>query len=154
LIVTIGGASVGDHDLVGKVAEARGMERAFYKVAMRPGKPLMAGRIDGTPMIGLPGNPVSSLVCGQVFVLPAITAMLGLGASPAPQRQAPLTAALPANGKREHYMRAELTPDGIRAFDRQDSGLIRVIVDANALLIRPVDDPPRDIGDMVPYIAL
>ena len=68
LIVTIGGASVGDHDLVAKAGKSLGMQQSFYKVAMRPGKPLMAGRIKDTPMIGLPGNPVSSMVCGHVFL--------------------------------------------------------------------------------------
>ena len=78
LVVTIGGASVGDHDIVGKVAADLGMERAFYKIAMRPGKPLMAGRIGGIPMVGLPGNPVSSMVCGHIFLRPMLRAMQGL----------------------------------------------------------------------------
>jgi len=75
LIVTIGGASVGDHDLVGQVAQTMGLERAFYKVAMRPGKPLMAGKLGKAAMIGLPGNPVSAMVCGVIFVQPIIRAM-------------------------------------------------------------------------------
>ena len=78
LIVTIGGASVGDHDLVGSVAAELGLERAFYKIAMRPGKPLMAGHLAGSAMLGLPGNPVSAMVCGQLFMLPMIQKMLGL----------------------------------------------------------------------------
>ncbi len=85
LIVTIGGASVGDHDLVAPVAEGLGMERAFYKIAMRPGKPLMAGRLGEAAMLGLPGNPVSAMVCGHLFVVPMLRAMLGLGAHPAPR---------------------------------------------------------------------
>jgi molybdopterin molybdotransferase len=155
LIVTIGGASVGDHDLVGKVAANMGMERAFYKIAMRPGKPLMAGRLQGVPMLGLPGNPVSAIVCGHLFLLPMLRAMLGLGAN-APQ---PLTARLaidtPANGPRAHYMRARLTPDGlITPFDRQDSALLTVLTDANALLIRPITDPARKAGEDVPYLPI
>ncbi|WP_422074310.1 gephyrin-like molybdotransferase Glp [Tranquillimonas rosea] len=154
LVVTIGGASVGDHDIVDRVAAARGMERAFYKIAMRPGKPLMAGRLDGAPMIGLPGNPVSSMVCGHVFVLPALRAMLGLGAAPAPRARAPLAAPVAANGPREHYMRATLGPEGLSAFDRQDSSLMSVFAAAQALIVRPPHDGPRDAGDTVEYLSL
>jgi molybdopterin molybdotransferase len=155
LIVTIGGASVGDHDLVGKVAADMGMERAFYKIAMRPGKPLMAGRLQGVPMLGLPGNPVSAIVCGHLFLLPMLRAMLGLGA----QGPQPLTARLaidtPAAGPRAHYMRARLTPKGlITPFDRQDSALLTVLTEANALLIRPIADPARKAGEDVPYLPI
>ncbi|TNF18915.1 MAG: molybdopterin molybdenumtransferase MoeA [Rhodobacteraceae bacterium] len=154
LIVTIGGASVGDHDLVASVAADRGMERAFYKVAMRPGKPLMAGRLDGAMMLGLPGNPVSAMVCGHVFLAPIIRAMTGQGHAAAPRKIATLAAAVPANGPREHYMRATLTDEGIAPFDRQDSSLLSLLSRANALLIRPSQDPPRATGDPVEYIAL
>ncbi|SMX48427.1 molybdopterin molybdotransferase MoeA [Maliponia aquimaris] len=154
LVITIGGASVGDHDLVARVAAELGMERAFHKVAMRPGKPLMSGRLRDAMMIGLPGNPVSAMVCGHVFVAPVIRAMLGLGAAPAPRRRATLTAPLEPNGKREHYMRAQLTDDGIAALDRQDSSLLSVLGAANALLVRPVDDPARAIGEQVDYLPL
>lgn len=154
LIVTIGGASVGDHDLVGKVAGDLGMDRAFYKVAMRPGKPLMAGRMDAAAMVGLPGNPVSAMVCGHVFVVPMIRAMLGLGTAPAPRRTARLAAALPANGPREHYMRARLTPEGLVAEARQDSALLGVLAQADALLVRAVEDPAREAGETVEYLAI
>ena len=154
LIVTIGGASVGDHDLVGAAAADHGMERAFYKVAMRPGKPLMAGRIGEAVMIGLPGNPVSAMVCGHVFVLPVIRAMLGLGQAEAPRRKAVLTNALPANGPRAHYMRASLLGDHITVFDRQDSALLSVLAQANALAVRPPDDGPRLPGDRIEAILL
>ncbi|WP_299953238.1 gephyrin-like molybdotransferase Glp [uncultured Roseobacter sp.] len=154
LIITIGGASVGDHDLVAPVAEELGMQQSFYKVAMRPGKPLMAGRLNGTPMIGLPGNPVSALVCGTVFVAPVIRAMLGLGAHPAAQRQTTLAAALPANGPREHYMRATLDADGLRAFDQQDSSLLSILARADALLVRPPHDLARAAGERVSYLPL
>ncbi len=155
LIVTIGGASVGDHDLVGQVA---GFDRAFWKIAMRPGKPLMAGRLHGTPMLGLPGNPVSAIVCGHLFLLPMVRAMLG-GPSPAPRPlHARLTMDLPANGPRAHYMRARLSPsDGlpdIAPFGRQDSALLSILGQADALLIRPVDDGPRGKGTTVPYLPL
>lgn len=154
LIITIGGASVGDHDLVAKAAEHRGLQRSFYKIAMRPGKPLMAGRMGDSVMIGLPGNPVSSMVCGQIFVLPLLNAMLGLGQSAASRKTAKLACNLPANGPREHYMRAQLTPDGISPFERQDSALLGVLAQADALLIRPIKDRARQAGEQVEYIAL
>ncbi|MCR8828093.1 molybdopterin molybdotransferase MoeA [Pseudosulfitobacter koreensis] len=154
LMVTIGGASVGDHDLVGAVAAEMGMQQSFYKVAMRPGKPLMAGTLNGVPMIGLPGNPVSAMVCGTVFLAPVIRAMQGLGCAPAPRRQMPLTAPLEANGPREHYMRAVAESQGVRDAGRQDSSLLSVLATANALIVRPPDDAARGVGDMVDVIDL
>ncbi len=154
MVVTIGGASVGDHDLVAQVAGDLGLERAFYKIAMRPGKPLMAGRMMGIPMLGLPGNPVSSMVCGHVYLLPAIRAMLGFAPEPRPRLQATLTCDMPANGPREHYMRARVKAGQITPFERQDSALLTVLADANALLIRPVDDPARKAVEMLEYISL
>ncbi len=154
LIVTIGGASVGDHDLVASVAEELGMERAFLRIAMRPGKPVMAGHLGDSAMIGLPGNPVSSLVCGQIFVLPFIRAMLGLERGPAPRGKAKLSCELGSNGPREHYMRARLSEEGIAPFDRQDSSLLTVLGQANALLVRPIGDGPRRAGETVDYIPI
>ena len=149
LIVTIGGASVGDHDLVGPVAAELGMERAFYKIAMRPGKPLMAGRLGEAAMIGLPGNPVSAMVCGHIFVLPVLRKMLGLGEAAAPRQSATLLHDIPANGPREHYMRASVTAEGVTVFERQDSALLTVLSSANCLAIRPVGDPPRKAGETI-----
>lgn len=154
LVITIGGASVGDHDLVAPVAAAMGMEQSFYKVAMRPGKPLMAGRLKGAAMVGLPGNPVSALVCGTIFVAPMINAMLGLGHFPAPRRSVPLATDMPANGPREHYMRAIATQDGVSPAHRQDSSLLTVLAHANALLVRPPSDPARPAGTLVDVIDL
>ena len=154
IIVTIGGASVGDRDLVAPVAEQLGMDRAFYKIAMRPGKPLMAGRLGRSAMLGLPGNPVSSMVCAQLFVVPLIRAMLGLGAHAAPRKTCPLEIDIPANGAREHYMRATLTDTGIAPLDRQDSALLSVLAQADALLVRPVRDGARKAGEMIEYIPL
>ena len=154
LIVTIGGASVGDHDLVGKVAGEMGLDRAFYKVAMRPGKPLMAGRIGGAGLLGLPGNPVSAMVCGHVFLRPMLRAMLGLGAAPAPRRSAPLACDLPPNGPREHYMRAVLRDGTIRPAPRQDSALLSVLAEANCLMIRPAGEGPNYLGAAMDYILL
>ncbi|WP_085307955.1 gephyrin-like molybdotransferase Glp [Planktotalea arctica] len=154
LIVTIGGASVGDHDLVGDVAQELGMQRAFYKVAMRPGKPLMAGRIGNAAMIGLPGNPVSAMVCGTVFVAPMVRAMMGLGQHPAPHQNAVLAQDIPANGPRAHYMRAVLKGGQITPFKRQDSALLSVLAEANALLLRTPHDCARKAGEQVSYVPL
>ncbi|MGV8987409.1 MAG: molybdopterin molybdotransferase MoeA [Cypionkella sp.] len=154
LIVTIGGASVGDHDLVGPVAESLGLERAFWKIAMRPGKPLMAGRIAGTPMLGLPGNPVSSIVCAHLFLLPMVRALQGRPDAAPIARRATLGADVDANGPRTHYMRARLIGDVITPFDRQDSALIRILTEANALLIRPLGDGPQRTGAEALYLTL
>ncbi len=154
VVVTIGGASVGDHDLVGPVAQELGLALAFHRIAMRPGKPLMAGRMGSAVMLGLPGNPVSAIVCARLFVLPLLEAMQGLPARPAPRRQARLTAPLAPNGPREHYMRATVDDTGIRAFDRQDSSLLSVLSEANALLVRPIGDGPRAAGEVVDYLPL
>lgn len=154
LIVTIGGASVGDHDLVGRVA---GLERAFWKIAMRPGKPLIAGRLHGVPMLGLPGNPVSAIVCGHLFLVPMLRAMLGAAPGPFPRR-AILGADVGPTGPRTHYMRARLSEgDGlpvITPFERQDSALLSILGQADALLIRPLGDGPRPRGEAVSYLPL
>ena len=153
VIVTIGGASVGDHDLVAPVTAELGASRAFYKLAMRPGKPLMAGRLFDALMLGLPGNPVSAIVTATLFLLPALRAMQGLGAWPTPTKGATLAEDLPANGPRAHYMRARLEPEGqIRPFASQDSALLGILTQADALLIRPVNDPPRHAGSQIRYI--
>ncbi|KAJ04817.1 gephyrin-like molybdotransferase Glp [Sulfitobacter mediterraneus] len=154
LIITIGGASVGDHDLVAPVAAEIGMEQSFYKVAMRPGKPLMAGRLGEAVMLGLPGNPVSAMVCGTVFGLPLLRKMLGLGSEPLLMQEAPLGVDLPQNGPRTHYMRAHLRDGQLFPDDRQDSSLLSVLATANALMVRPVDDAPRKAGDTAHFIAI
>ncbi|MBU2866840.1 molybdopterin molybdotransferase MoeA [Pacificibacter marinus] len=154
LIVTIGGASVGDHDIVGKVAMDMGLERAFYKVAMRPGKPLMAGKIDGSMMLGLPGNPVSSLVTAQLFMLPALYKMLGLGEAPLATVRQPLAEDLPANGPRAHYMRAITSDQGVIPMHSQDSALLRILSDSDALIVRAPFAPAMRAGDIVDIISL
>lgn len=154
LIVTIGGASVGDHDLVARVAADLGMERAFYKVAMRPGKPLMAGRLQGTPMVGLPGNPVSAMVCGHVFLQPMIRQMCGLPAQLCQISMARLSHPTKGNGPRQHYMRATVFNGEITVADNQDSALLTVLSAANALLILPPHEPAHDAGDTVQYLPL
>lgn len=158
VVVTIGGASVGDHDLVARVAGAMGLQRAFYKIAMRPGKPLMAGRLGDAVMLGLPGNPVSAIVCGHLFLLPLLRALQGLP-DPAPEvRRATLACDLPANGPRAHYMRATLTAgEGlprITPYAAQDSSLLVPLAAADALLVRPLGDGARAMGETVEYIRL
>ncbi len=155
VILTIGGASVGDHDLVGPVTARMGMAPAFWKIALRPGKPLIAGRLGSSILLGLPGNPVSSIVCAELFLKPVLLALQGDN-DPLPKpRQTRLASPIAANGPRAHYMRARLTPGGdITPFDEQDSALLSILADADALLIRPVDDPARPAGDLVSYLPL
>ncbi|MFV0383008.1 gephyrin-like molybdotransferase Glp [Paracoccus sp. (in: a-proteobacteria)] len=157
MLVTIGGASVGDHDLVGGVAQAMGMQRAFHKIAMRPGKPLMAGRIGTAAMIGLPGNPVSAITCAILFMQPLIRRMMGLSGD-LPQRSARLATPLGVEGNRQHYLRARLARGEdlplITPFDNQDSSLLSVLSQADALLIRPPFDPAREPGGIVEYLPL
>lgn len=155
VIVTIGGASVGDHDLVGPVADALGAQRAFYKIAMRPGKPLMAGQLGDAVLLGVPGNPVSSIVCAHLFLRPLLRSLQGLGPWPLQTATARLTCDLPANGPRTHYLRAALGPDGtITPFDRQDSSLLTVLAQADALLIQPAHDPGRSAGTIMRYVPI
>ncbi len=158
VIVTIGGASVGDHDLVGEVAAGLGLERAFYKIAMRPGKPLMAGRLGNAILLGLPGNPVSAMVCAELFLIPMLDAMMGLPSGPRPRLKARLGVDLDANGPREHYMRSELTPGAdlptITPYGSQDSSLLTILSSATALLVRPVDEGRKQTGDLVEYVPL
>ncbi len=121
-IVTLGGASVGEHDLVASVFGKAGLTLDFYKIAMRPGKPLMAGRMGDALMLGLPGNPVSAIVCGEIFLRPAIEAAQGLPARPCATRTARLAHGLEKNGPREHYMRATVSEKEGRVtiFENQD----------------------------------
>lgn len=158
VIITIGGASVGDYDLVGEVAESMGLERTFYKVAMRPGKPLMCGRLGTSLLVGLPGNPVSSMVCGQIFVVPALRAMQGLPAEPAPRQWGRLASDAGKNSEREHYMRAKLElRDGavwVHPESRQDSSLLSVLSWADCLLVRAPHADPLPYGSEVEYIPL
>lgn len=157
VLVTIGGASVGDHDLVGKVAWDLGLEQAFWKIAMRPGKPLMAGRMGRALMLGLPGNPVSAFVTAHLFLLPVLAQMQGLPGRHETAR-ARLGAAVDANGPRTHYMRARVAmADGnpvITPMGRQDSALLTILSEANALLIRPLGDKARAAGEMADFLPL
>lgn len=152
LIITIGGASVGDHDLVAQAAADFGMQQSFYKIAMRPGKPLMAGHISHIPMIGLPGNPVSAMVCGEVFVIPLVQKMLGLPSGPRARLTAPLASDLPGNGPREHYMRGKLVAGELHVEERQDSALLTILNAAKVLVVHKANAPTQPKGTLMEYI--
>ena len=152
MIVTLGGASVGDYDLIAPMADELGLSLDFYKIAMRPGKPLIAGHISDTPVFGLPGNPVSSMVCTHVFLRPAVDKMLGLDAQALSTQPFVLTQPLGANGPRAHYMRGRVEKGEVTPASRQDSALITVMADSNALLIREPFAEPAEAGESVPCI--
>ena len=160
ILVTLGGASVGDHDLVQKALAADGMELGFWRVALRPGKPLMHGRLGETLLLGLPGNPVSSLVCSVLFLVPAIRALLGDPAAGEDLTEtAILGADLPENDGRQDYMRAALSrgPDGemrVAAHSRQDSSMMAVLAASEALIVRPPRAPAISAGDPCRIIRL
>jgi len=159
ILVTLGGASVGDHDLVQEVLGQEGMDLAFWRIAMRPGKPLMAGRLGHTKVLGLPGNPVSSLVCGLLFLKPLLQAMLRQHPEQAPPRQALLGADLIENDRRQDYVRATLTQDEngtlvVTPFSRQDSSMLGLLAKSGALIIRPPNAPAQKAGSLVPILLL
>lgn len=154
LIVTIGGASVGDYDLVAEAAIDIGFKQKFYKVAMRPGKPLMAGCIGGSALIGLPGNPVSAMVCGHILLIPVLNVLLGMKQQQRQRKTAKLMNNLDANGPREHYMRASVSSDGISIAQQQDSALLSILAKSNALAIRPPFAPAMSKGSEIEYISI
>lgn len=159
LFVTLGGVSVGDHDLVPEALGEHGLEVDFWRVAMRPGKPLMFGRLGGTPMLGLPGNPVSVLVCAILFVRPALATMLGVDQVEPPAVTALLGKDLGENGAREDYPRARLSRDGegnlvVVPFDVQDSSMLSTLARADCLIKRPPFVPPAKTGERVEIIPL
>jgi len=163
LLVTTGGASVGEHDLVAEALGRRGFKLDFWKIAMRPGKPLLFGEVargGGTvPVLGLPGNPVSAIVCATLFLLPAIARLSGSGAEAPPTEPALLGAALKANDSRADHLRAALTRNTAgrlvaTAFDRQDSALLARMAAADALILRPPHAPALQAGATVDVIRL
>ncbi len=158
ILVTVGGASVGDHDLVQPVLTAMGLTVDFWRIAMRPGKPLMFGDLNGTPFLGLPGNPVSALVCGHLFLRAAIEARQGR--RPAHPVLTPVTlgAVLRENDKRQDYLRATLeiidatwtaTP-----LNRQDSSMLSALSRSHCLLVRPPHAPAAQAGDTCQAVLL
>jgi len=156
-IVTLGGASVGDHDLVKSALAPHGFVLDFWRIAMRPGKPLIFGRLGNTPLLGLPGNPVSTLVCAILFLRPAIAAMLGTDAR-TPLRIARLAQDLAANDTRQDYIRARLElRDGelwAAPFAIQDSSMLGVFAAADALIVRAPNAVAAKIGDKVDILVL
>jgi molybdopterin molybdotransferase len=157
LIVTLGGASVGDHDLVQSGLGPHGFTLDFWKVAMRPGKPLIFGRLNKTPLLGLPGNPVSAMVCAILFLKPAIATMLG-ASSARTFLAARLASPLPANGAREDYIRARIvTRDGemwAEPFPIQDSSMQKVFAQCDGLIVRPVGAPALSAGESAGVLKL
>ncbi|WP_173983559.1 gephyrin-like molybdotransferase Glp [Magnetospirillum sp. SS-4] len=158
LLVTSGGASVGDYDLVQDALAGAGLHLGFYKVAMRPGKPLMFGDLRGVPVLGLPGNPVSAMVCAIIFLGPMIRAMLGRPPEN-PSMAARLGCDLPANDQRQDYLRGEVTRDAGGAlvavpFGQQDSAMLAGLARASCLVIRPPHAPAAGAGEMVRVILL
>lgn len=158
LVVTVGGASVGDHDLVRGAAEALGLQLKVASVAVRPGKPTFFGVLaDGRRLLGLPGNPASAMVCAELFLRPIVNAYVGAAPGPAMQ-QARLAEPLPANGPREHWMRAQLSfEDGAiaaRPYRDQDSSLVSVFAVSDALLRRAPNAPAAEAGDVADILPL
>jgi molybdopterin molybdotransferase len=155
MLVTTGGVSVGAHDHVQAGLEAQGMVLDFWKIAMRPGKPLMFGRLGEMPVLGLPGNPVSAFVCALLFLRPAIDVLAGLPRAAPVLTRAVLGAALPANDSREDFLRAMLSAEGVvTPFPKQDSGMLKTLTRADALIRRAPFDPARAAGDVAEIIKL
>ena len=159
LLVTTGGASVGDHDLVQKVLGKEGLEVDFWKIAMRPGKPLIFGRMGATALLGLPGNPVSAMVCATIYLGPAMRRMLGVAEKVQPDATAALAVALPENDEREDYLRATLSyrTDGrleARPFQTQDSSMFSRMAHADCLIVRPPHATAAPAGATVTIIPL
>jgi molybdopterin molybdotransferase len=157
LVLTLGGASVGDHDLVQRALAPKGFALDFWKIAMRPGKPLIFGRLQDIPFLGLPGNPVSTLVCAILFVRPAIGAMLGV-AEEMRIVSARLARNMAANDARQDYVRARIVvEDGelwADPFDVQDSSMQTVFAAADGLILRPPHAPAAEAGERVDVLSL
>ena len=152
ILVTTGGASVGDHDLVRPALEAAGATLDFYKIAMRPGKPMFFGKRDGMRILGLPGNPVSAMIGARVFLVPLIAKLLGRPdtlSSIAAQLAEPMA----ANGPRDHYMRGRLDssvhPPRVTPLPNQDSALVAALSDADCLIVNPANTPALPAGASV-----
>lgn len=159
MLVTTGGASVGDHDLVQGALAERGFELDFWRIAMRPGKPMIHGRLGALPVLGLPGNPVSALVCSVLFLWPALDRLLGLPGTAPPTSRALLGAPVGANDHRADHLRATLVTDEegtlvATPFERQDSGMLRVLAEAGALVLREPHAPAMPAGAAVRIIRL
>lgn len=154
IIVTIGGASVGNYDIVKPVLSQLGAKIDFWKVAMRPGKPLIVGTLGTQIIVGLPGNPVSAFVTALLFLRPLIAHMAG-SLSPLPQTvRYPLAASLPANGQRTDHIRAIFESGAVKPLTKQDSAGLAALANAHALIVRPPLSPAAAISDQVDVIVL
>lgn len=154
IIVTTGGASVGDHDLVRPAFEQAGGALDFWKIRMRPGKPLMAGKLGDALFLGLPGNPVSAFVTATLFLLPLLRHISG-AARPLPRSiDAPLASPLPPTGERDDYLRAFRAEGGIVSVTSQDSAATAAMARADCLILRPAGSPPASAGDRVTILPL
>lgn len=154
IIVTSGGASVGDHDLVRPALLNAGASIDFWKVAMRPGKPLMAGRLGDSLVIGLPGNPVSAFVTAILFLKPAIAALSGANEALPKSYPAILGAPMPAVGARTDHVRARFSENRLFPVGIDDSAILKGLAAADALIVREASAPPANIGDFVQFIPL
>jgi molybdopterin molybdotransferase len=158
ILITTGGASVGEYDLVQSAFAQEGMALSFWKVAMRPGRPLMHGRLGAMAVLGLPGNPVSSYVCAFLFVVPLIRRLCGRSDLNTPTESARLGCDLPANDERADFLRATLTgePDGAVAtpFPVQDSSMMAPLAKADCLVIREPHAPPAKAGSRCTVVRL
>ncbi len=159
LLVTTGGASVGEHDLVQAGLGRQGFELDFWQIAMRPGKPLIFGRLGTTAVLGLPGNPVSALVCAILFLVPALDRLLGLPGDPPTRSPAKLGAAVAANDHRADHLRATISGNSeghavATPFSRQDSSMLRLLNSAQALILRDPNAPALSAGATVSVIRL
>ena len=159
MLVTTGGASVGDHDLIQQALGGEGFELGFWKIAMRPGKPLIWGRLGRVPVLGLPGNPVSALVCAIIFLLPALARLSGLPGAPTPSRRVICAAPLAENDRRADFLRASLETDAeghitVRPFPVQDSSMLATLARADALVLRAPFAPALPAGAEVEAIML
>ena len=159
MILTSGGVSVGKHDLISQAAPQNDLEVIFHKIAMRPGKPLLFGRWNHTPFFGLPGNPVSAMVCALLFVGPALEALQGLPGDAPRTLPAKLSGVLPANDEREDYIRAVIQPaetdlPRVTPLSKQDSALIAALSSADALIVRAPHAPRAQDGDVLQILPL
>ncbi|WP_300396372.1 gephyrin-like molybdotransferase Glp [uncultured Sphingobium sp.] len=154
IIVSTGGASVGDHDLVRPAFAAAGGTLDFWKIRMRPGKPLMAGTLDKSLFIGLPGNPVSAFVTGALFLLPLVRHLSGAARALPFLTDAALASPLPATGDRDDYLRAWRGIDGVVSVTSQDSAATAAMAKADCLILRPAQSPPAQPGDRVTILPL
>lgn len=157
LLVTLGGASVGEHDLVQDALKSDGFSLDFWRIAMRPGKPLMFAERQGQTALGLPGNPVSTMVCALLFLKPAIERLSGQAGHPVATRRAALGIDIGANDNRQDYVRSRLErrgtePPVVMPFKVQDSSMLSILAQSDGLLVRPPHDPAQRAGAPVDVI--